>query len=55
MMDEKIVSGYCRCLDAHRMVTAELEGDKWVVDCSYGNCPYEQNCPIAAVLRENGI
>lgn len=54
-MDEKIISGYCRCLDAHRMVTAEEEDGAWVVDCGYGNCPYEQNCPIAAALREAGI
>ncbi len=53
-MDELILTGYCRCADGSRMVTAELD-DKWYVDCSYGSCPYESSCGIAARLREKGI
>ena len=51
-MDEMILTGYCRCIDSHRMVLAERDGDGWCADCSYGNCPYEANCEIAKSIRE---
>lgn len=51
-MDEKILSGYCRCLDQHRIVTAEQDQGQWYADCDYGSCPHEGSCPIAAALRE---
>ena len=51
-MDEKIFSGYCRCLDASRMVTVEKEDGVWYPDCSFGNCPYEGSCDIAQRIRE---
>ena len=51
-MDELILSGYCRCLDQSRIVTAELDGEIWSFDCSFGNCPHEGSCQIAARLRE---
>lgn len=47
MDEELILSGYCRSIDGHRMVTAEVDGGKWYADCNYGNCPYEANCEIA--------
>ena len=55
MMDELILSGYCRCIDASRMVTAEKEGSIWYVDCNYGSCPYEGSCDIAKRLKEQNI
>ncbi len=51
MEDEKILTGYCRCIDGHRMVTAELENGSWAADCAFGNCPHEANCEIAKSLR----
>lgn len=54
-MDEKMISGYCRCLDQSRIVTAELEDGKWYADCSFGDCPHEASCPIAVQLRELGM
>lgn len=51
-MDEKILSGYCRCQDGSRMVTAELEDGSWYIDCSYGNCPYQGSCDIAKALSQ---
>ena len=51
-MEEKILSGYCRCLDSSRIVTLEADGGKWYADCSYGNCPYEGSCDIAQRIRE---
>ena len=55
MMDEIIVSGYCRCLDCSRIVTAELEDGQWFIDCDFGHCPHEASCPIAARLRERNM
>lgn len=47
MEDEIILSGYCRCLDASRMVTVEREDATWTADCQFGSCPYEGACKIA--------
>ncbi len=51
MEDEKILSGYCRCIDGHRMVTAELEDGHWCADCLFGTCPHEAVCEIARELK----
>ena len=52
-MDEKFISGYCRMLDSSRTVTAETEDGKLTeVDCCYGNCLYQKNCPIAKKLDD---
>ena len=48
METEKFVSGYCRQLDASRMVEVILENREITeVDCCYGNCVYQSGCPIA--------
>ena len=48
MEEEKYISGYCRVLDASRMVEVLLENGKITeVDCCYGNCVHQPNCPIA--------
>ena len=53
MEKELFLSGYCRCLDASRMVEAIVEdGRVTEVDCSYGSCVYESNCPVAERIRE---
>ena len=50
---ETFVSGYCRVLDASRMVAVETEGKTLVeVDCQYPSCPYAPNCPIGEKIRE---
>ena len=49
---EKFLSGYCRQLDASRMVEVILEnGEITEVDCCYGNCVYQTNCPIAKEIE----
>ena len=46
---EKYLSGYCRMLDAPRLVEVLLEDQELTeVDCCYGRCDYQSNCPIAA-------
>ena len=57
MEEEKFVCGYCRQLDASRMVEVILEdGNIAEVDCCYENCPHTPNCTIAkeisALLEE---
>lgn len=50
---EKFVSGYCRQLDASRMVEVILEdGEITEIDCWYGNCVYQGNCPVAKEIEE---
>jgi hypothetical protein len=50
---EKFLSGYCRQLDASRMVEVILEnGQITEVDCCYGSCIYQSNCPIAKEMEE---
>ena len=45
---EKFISGYCRQLDASRMVEVILEdGEITEADCCYGSCLYQASCPIA--------
>ena len=45
---EKFLSGYCRQLDASRMVEVIIEdGEVSEIDCCYGSCVYQSNCPIA--------
>ena len=45
---EKFLSGYCRVLDCSRMVAVVLEnGELTEVDCCYGSCVYQPNCPVA--------
>ena len=50
---EKFISGYCRQLDASRMVEVILEeGEITEIDCCYGNCVYQSNCPIAREIDQ---
>lgn len=53
MEEEIFLSGYCRQLDAARTVTAVIEdGALTEVDCCYGSCLYETNCPIGKAIKE---
>ena len=53
MEDEKFFSGYCRMTDSGRTVTAELtDGKLAAADCCFGNCMYQQNCPIGKELSK---
>jgi hypothetical protein len=53
METEKFFSGYCRQLDASRMVEVVLEdGEITEVDCCYGNCAHQSNCLIAKQIEE---
>ena len=48
METEHFFTGYCRQLDDARMVEVVAEdGEITEVDCCYGSCAYQSNCPIA--------
>ena len=52
MEEERILSGYCRKLDSHRMVEVVLKaGRLQSVDCDYGSCPFQGSCPLAGALE----
>ena len=53
MEKEVFFSGYCRQLDASRMVEVILEdGEIIEIDCCYGNCIHQGNCLIAKEIDE---
>lgn len=53
MEEEKFLSGYCRQLDASRMVELILENGKITeVDCCYGSCDHQSNCLIAKEIDQ---
>ena len=53
MEQEKFFSGYCRQLDASRMVEVILEdGEIAEIDCCYGNCLHQGNCLIAKEIDD---
>ena len=53
MEKEVFLSGYCRCMDASRMVAVTVEDGRITdVDCNFGNCPYETDCALAKNIQE---
>lgn len=53
MEKELFFTGYCRQLDGSRTVTLVTEnGALTEVDCCYGSCLYESNCPIARAMSD---
>ena len=53
MEKEVFLSGYCRTIDASRMVEVILEdGEIAEIDCCYENCPHTPNCLIAKSIKE---
>lgn len=52
-MSEHFCSGYCRQIDAARMVELVIEdGEVDEVDCCYGDCKFQCSCPIAQNIDE---
>ena len=52
-MEEKIFTGYCRCLDQSRMVTVETEaGEAAEIDCAYFSCIHRPQCSIAKQIDD---
>ena len=53
METEMFFTGYCRQLDCARTVEVIAEnGQITEVDCCYGNCIYQSNCPIAKEIDQ---
>ena len=52
-MEEHYLTGYCRCLDASRIVEVGTENGKLdECDCSYGSCKFQSQCTIAKAIDE---
>lgn len=50
---EYFVSGYCRVLDASRLVAVELEqGTLQEADCQYPDCPYAVACQVGKKIGQ---
>ena len=51
-------SGYCRTIDAARIVLLEMDGAEPDIECDYGCCAFRDQCSIGkeitALLGENG-
>lgn len=43
---EATFSGYCRTLDAARMVFCEWEDGAAEIDCDFPACAYAKSCPV---------
>ena len=52
MEKELFLSGYCRCMDASRMVEVFVSDADVEIDCSYENCPHTPVCEIAKKIAE---
>ena len=52
MEKELFLSGYCRCMDASRMVEVVVTDRDVEIDCSYENCPHTLVCEIAKKIAE---
>lgn len=53
MEEEYFFSGYCRSLDAGRMVTVETDtAQHCTADCAFPLCPYQDSCEIAKKIKE---
>ena len=50
---EKFLSGYCRQIDAARMVEVVVsDGEVEEADCCYGSCAFQSVCAIAREIEE---
>lgn len=49
---EATFSGYCRTIDAARLVYCEADGDETEIDCDYETCPHAAGCPIGRQIAE---
>jgi len=54
MEREVFLSGYCRSMDASRMIAVTIKDSNITdVDCNFGSCPYEKDCVLAQKIRES--
>ncbi len=51
-MDEVITTGYCRKIDAARILCCEKESGKLSTDCLYPACEYAQTCRLIKSVEE---
>ena len=49
---EQTFSGYCRSIDAPRLVFCEADGGEVEVDCDYAQCPHAGDCPVGKQITQ---
>lgn len=49
---ERCLQGYCRNIDAARLVLVEADESGTEIDCSYEVCAYRETCPIGRQITE---
>lgn len=49
---EAAFSGYCRTIDAARLVFCEAHGGETEIDCDYEVCPYAAGCPVGTQITD---
>lgn len=49
---EATFSGYCRNLDAPRLVLCEVDEGEEEIGCDYACCPYADGCPIGEQITK---
>lgn len=49
---EATFSGYCRTIDAARLVYCEADSGETEIDCDYEVCPHAASCPIGTQITE---
>lgn len=49
---EETFSGYCRTIDAARLVFCESDEGDVEIDCSYADCAYAAGCPVGMQITE---
>lgn len=52
MMDEIVVTGYCRTMDGSRVLCCERENGVWQADCLYPDCLFAGECRLLAAVKE---
>lgn len=49
---EQTFSGYCRSIDAPRLVFCEAGGGEVEIDCDYARCPHAGDCPVGKQITQ---
>lgn len=49
---EAAFSGYCRTIDAPRLVFCEESGGEMEIDCDFEVCPHAGDCPVGKQITE---
>ncbi len=49
---ERTMSGYCRAIDAARVVLCELDAGEVDIGCGFETCAHAPQCQVAEQIRQ---